>query len=62
MVETIENGVLLTGGGACSAELTTGIQKAVDLPFHFAPDPLHAVIRGAQNVLAHGERSGLWVE
>jgi rod shape-determining protein MreB len=45
-VEIIENGLVLTGGGAAMPELVTAIESTTRLSVRPAPDPSRAVIRG----------------
>ena len=45
-VETIENGLVLTGGGAAIPEVVQAIEVETHLGVRTAPDPAQAVIRG----------------
>lgn len=58
--EVIENGICLTGGGAQMRGITTRISRATSLEVHPAPDPMRAVINGAQQMLKVGVRTDLW--
>lgn len=55
--EVIENGLWLTGGGACLPMLVERISRATGLQAHVAADPLHAVIRGASRMAVAAPRS-----
>lgn len=58
--EIIESGVWLTGGGALLPGLARRFQAALALDVRSASDPLHAVIRGAQQMLRTTIDHGLW--
>jgi rod shape-determining protein MreB len=60
--EVIENGLCLTGGGALLPGLATRIARHTDLDVSVPPDPLHAVIHGARQMLATANELDLWVE
>ena len=47
MGDIIENGVLLTGGGAKTAHLKEMLQKQLDLDVHIARSPDCTIITGA---------------
>lgn len=55
--EVIENGLWLTGGGACLPMLVERISRATGLQVRVAADPLHAVIRGASRMAVAAPRS-----
>lgn len=48
--EIIENGVWLTGGGACLPVLVERISRGTGLHARVPGSPLHAVIRGASRM------------
>jgi rod shape-determining protein MreB len=48
--EIIENGVCLTGGGACLPMLVERISRGANLHARVPANPLHAVIRGASRM------------
>ncbi len=50
--EVIESGIRLTGGGACLPGMAARITSETLVDVGLAPDPLRAVIRGAQQMLA----------
>lgn len=59
--EVIENGLWLTGGGACLPMLVQRISRGTGIQTRVAADPLHAVIRGASRIATAspgGERDG----
>lgn len=44
--DIVENGIFLSGGGALLHGLAKRFSEKVNIPFHVAEDPLHAVARG----------------
>jgi len=44
--DIVENGIFLSGGGALLKGLAQRFTEKVNIPFHVAEDPLHAVARG----------------
>lgn len=44
--DIVENGIFLSGGGALLRGLDKRLTDKVNIPFHVAEDPLHAVARG----------------
>jgi rod shape-determining protein MreB len=58
--EVIEGGICLTGGGACLPGMRDLIAEVTSLEVKVAAEPLHALINGASQMLAVGERTGLW--
>ena len=44
--DIVENGIFLSGGGALLRGLDIRLTEKVNIPFHVAEDPLHAVARG----------------
>jgi rod shape-determining protein MreB len=60
--EVIENGLCLTGGGALLPGLATRIARHTDIDVSVPPDPLHAVIHGARQMLATANELDLWVD
>lgn len=59
-VEVIESGIHLTGGGACLRGMKEIMAEATSVEVKLSPDPLHAVINGAGQMLAVGANTGLW--
>lgn len=51
--DIVENGIFLSGGGALLRGLATRFTEKVNIPFHVAEDPLHAVARGTCIALKH---------
>lgn len=51
--DIVENGIFLSGGGALLRGLDTRLSEKVNIPFHVAEDPLHAVARGTCIALKH---------
>ncbi len=60
--EVIENGLCLTGGGALLPGLATRIARRTSLDVNVPPDPLHAVIHGARQMLTTANELDLWME
>jgi rod shape-determining protein MreB len=44
--DIVRNGIYLTGGGALLKGLDRRLQDKINIPFHIADDPLHAVAKG----------------
>ncbi|MGM9742963.1 MAG: rod shape-determining protein [Candidatus Cryptobacteroides sp.] len=53
--DIVENGIFLSGGGALLRGLDTRLTEKVNIPFHVAEDPLHAVARGTCIALKNAE-------
>lgn len=51
--DIVENGIFLSGGGALLRGLDVRLTEKVNIPFHVAEDPLHAVARGTCIALKH---------
>ena len=51
--DIVENGIFLSGGGALLRGLDVRLSEKVNIPFHVAEDPLHAVARGTCLALKH---------
>jgi rod shape-determining protein MreB len=49
--DILENGIMLTGGGALLQDLDEMVAERVELPVNIADDPLTAVVRGTGKVL-----------
>lgn len=60
--EVIESGLCLTGGGALLPGLATRIAQRTSLDVTVPPNPLHAVIHGARQMLTTANELDLWVE
>jgi rod shape-determining protein MreB len=58
--EVIENGIHLTGGGACIPGMSGLIAGATRIEVQTAPNPLHAVIDGARKMLATAVETNIW--
>ncbi len=54
--DIVENGIYLSGGGSLLRGLAKRFQDKVNIKFHVADDPLHAVARGTCEALKHTER------
>ena len=54
--DIVENGIYLSGGGALLRGLAKRLQDKVNIKFHVADDPLHAVARGTCDALKHTDR------
>lgn len=54
--DIVENGIYLSGGGALLRGLAKRFQDKVNIKFHVADDPLHAVARGTCDALKHTDR------
>jgi rod shape-determining protein MreB len=44
--DIVRNGIYLAGGGALLKGLDKRLQDKINIPFHIADDPLHAVVKG----------------
>lgn len=53
--DIVENGIFLSGGGALLRGLDKRLTEKVNIPFHVAEDPLHAVARGTCIALKNAE-------
>ena len=51
--DIVENGIWLAGGGALLRGIAKRFSEKVNIDFHVAEDPLHAVGRGTCEALAH---------
>ena len=51
--DIVENGIYLSGGGALLRGLAKRFTEKVNIQFHVADDPLHAVARGTCEALKH---------
>lgn len=51
--DIVENGIYLSGGGALLRGLAKRFTEKVNIQFHVAEDPLHAVARGTKLALKH---------
>lgn len=49
--EVIESGISVTGGGATCQRIVEAVEREIGLRLTIAPNPLHAVIRGAREML-----------
>lgn len=58
--EVLENGIVLTGGGALFPGVEERLRSRTGLTVRRADDPLAAVVRGAAAMLPIAERSDLW--
>lgn len=54
--DIVENGIYLSGGGALLRGLAKRFKDRVNIDFHVAEDPLHAVARGTCDSLKHTDR------
>lgn len=54
--DIVENGIYLSGGGALLRGLAKRFTDKVNIQFHVADDPLHAVARGTCNALKHTDK------
>ena len=53
--DIVENGIFLSGGGSMLRGLAQRFTEKVNIPFHVAEDPLHAVARGTCLALKNTE-------
>lgn len=51
--DIVENGIYLSGGGALLRGLAKRLKNKVNIDFHVAQDPLHAVARGTCDAIKH---------
>jgi rod shape-determining protein MreB len=58
--DVIANGVCLTGGGALLRGFAGRVHSAIRVDVRVAPDPLHAVINGARQMLSTAIEADLW--
>ena len=58
--EIVENGVVLTGGGALIPGMAERLACMLKLPVRVPPAPLESVILGARQMLAVADAAGLW--
>ena len=54
--DIVENGIWLSGGGALLRGLAKRLTEKVNIAFHVAEDPLHAVGRGTCEALKHTDQ------
>lgn len=54
--DIVRNGIYLTGGGALLRGLAKRFSDRVDIPFHVAEDPLHAVAKGTGIALKNRDK------
>ena len=54
--DIVETGIYLSGGGALLRGLAKRLSDTLNIPFHVADDPLHAVARGTCHALKNLER------
>jgi len=54
--DIVENGIYLSGGGALLRGLAKRLTDKVNIKFHIAEDPLHAVARGTCDALKHTDQ------
>jgi rod shape-determining protein MreB and related proteins len=54
--DIVKTGIYLSGGGALLRGLATRLEKKVNIPFHIAEDPIHAVARGTAMALKNTDR------
>ena len=54
--DIVENGIFLSGGGALLRGLAKRLTDKVNIEFHVADDPLHAVARGTCKAIKNTER------
>ena len=55
-VYAAENGIYLAGGGALLRGLDKRLTDKINIPFHIAEDPLHAVAKGTGVALKNVDR------
>jgi rod shape-determining protein MreB and related proteins len=56
--DVARGGIMLTGGGGLLLGLAARIDASTGIRTHLAEDPLRCVVRGAAEILAHGEGLG----
>jgi len=54
--DIVQKGIFLTGGGALLRGLDKRLTDKIQIPFHVADDPLHAVARGTGIALKNIDR------
>ncbi len=54
--DIVKNCIYLSGGGALLRGLATRLSRKVNIPFHIAEDPIHAVARGTAIALKNTDR------
>jgi rod shape-determining protein MreB len=54
--DIVHNGIYLAGGGALLKGLDKRLESKMNIPFHIANDPLHAVARGTGVALKNVNR------
>ena len=54
--DIVRNGIYLAGGGALLKGLDKRLSDKINIPFHIAPDPLHAVAKGTSVALKNVNR------
>jgi len=54
--DIVRNGIYLAGGGALMRGIAKRFSDKINIPFHVANDPLHAVARGTGIALKNIER------
>ena len=56
LTELVHNGIYLAGGGALLRGLDKRLTDKINIPFHIAEDPLHAVAKGTGVALKNVDR------
>ena len=54
--DIVSRGIYLAGGGALLRGLDKRLTKKINIPFHVAEDPLHAVARGTGIILENVDK------
>ena len=54
--DIVQRGIFLTGGGALLRGVDKRLQDKINIPFHIAEDPLHAVAKGTGVALKNVDR------
>ena len=54
--DIVHNGIYLAGGGALLRGLDKRLTDKINIPFHIAEDPLHAVAKGTGVALKNVDR------
>lgn len=54
--DIVHNGIYLSGGGALLRGLDKRLTDKINIPFHIAEDPLHAVAKGTGVALKNVDR------
>ena len=54
--DIVHNGIYLAGGGALLRGLDKRLTDKINIPFHIAEDPLHAVAKGTGIALKNVDR------